>query len=193
MIGVVNRARAVLTALLVVSALSLAGCSGDEPEPRFAPPSSEAPGSPSTTATSGPAEPQLPEAAKGTDAAAAEAFVKHYWSMVNYAQATGDVDGLRALGLRCVTCDRGIDSIVEVYEAGGSIRGGVGTVLDPTGVLVGRTGKRVVVDFTLQNTKQVVDYPGDQRDEVYPSGSLDYRLLVQRSPSEWRARFLGQQ
>ena len=129
MIVGVSRTRAGLTAAVAISTLALLGCSDDEPEPKFDPPSSEAPASPSTTAASGPVAPTMPATARGTDAAAAEAFVKFYWVMVNYAQATGDLSGLASLSSKeCAACRAGADSLREIFAKGGQIVGGGGDV-----------------------------------------------------------------
>ena len=50
----------------------------------------------------------MPAAAKRHTAAGAEAFVQFYWEMVNYAQRSGDVDGLRVLG------DKTLRELVQV-------------------------------------------------------------------------------
>ena len=75
---------AAATALLVP--LALAGCAEDDPQPKL--PSASAT-SPTTTASATPdaaVEPTLPPEAQGKDEAAAEAFVRYYWELVNYAQ-----------------------------------------------------------------------------------------------------------
>ena len=124
MIGAVNRARAVLTALLLTSALGLAGCSDDDPEPAPAPPSSE-PASPSTTAASGPTPPEMPDAAKARTDKGAEAFVRYWLEVVNHAQATGETQVLEAMSeSTCAGC-RGIaEAVTEAYKGGGHIEGG---------------------------------------------------------------------
>src|SRR4051794_5689323 len=132
MIGVVSRTRAVLTAAVLLSALALGGCTDDDPEPKFGPTESSSPASPtspSTTTASGQIAPSMPAAAMDADAAAAEAFVSFYWKTVNYAQATGDLEPLSRLGApTCKACKSGVEYLKDVYENGGKIDGGVGTV-----------------------------------------------------------------
>ena len=85
---------AAATALLVP--LALAGCAEDDPQPKL--PSASAT-SPTTTASATPdaaVEPTLPPEAQGKDEAAAEAFVRYFWDLVNYAQETGDVKTLKS-------------------------------------------------------------------------------------------------
>jgi hypothetical protein len=195
MMLVVTRTRTVITVFTLVSVLALGACSDDEPEPKFAPtPSTSAPTSPSTTAASGPTEPTMPAAAKGTNAASAEAFVTFYWEMVNYAQATGETSSLRKLGQKCLTCSRGIDSVEKVYEAGGEIRGGVGSLSAmTTHFLADPDHQRAVVEFTLTNTKQLVDYPGTARDKKYTPGSLAFQAMLERTASGWTVLLVGEQ
>lgn len=196
MIVPVNRSRTALTALSMISVLALGACSGDDPEPKVADPSPSAtlPSSPSTTPVSGPTEPTMPAAAQGTDAAAAEAFVEFYWEMVNYAQATGDVAGFKALGPDCATCKRGVESIEETYRAGGTIRGGEGSISDLRVHFLDHPGDpRVIAEFTLTNRAQTVDYPGRSDDLRYEGGKLAYQILLELTPEGWRVLLMGKQ
>ncbi|MBI2245838.1 MAG: hypothetical protein HYU55_18475 [Nocardioides sp.] len=189
MIVAVTRSRTVIAALCVVSVLALGACSGDDPQPRFAPPSSSAPTSPSTTAVSGPVEPTMPAAARGSDAAAAEAFVRFYWEMVNYAQATGDVRGLKGLATKCINCDNGVDFIANAYDKGGEIRGGEGTVSRLETHFVKRAdGWWVIAECRVALTRQVVDLPGAGHDQRYEGGSADIRLYLQPIADGWTIR-----
>lgn len=127
MIGVVSRSRAALTALSLIPVLLVAGCSDDEPKPKFAPPSSESPSSPSTspTAPTGLTPPEIPSAAKERSPAGARAFVRHWIAIVNLAQRTGETSGVVALNdVRCSGCRGIIKAIDSVYQAGGYIEGG---------------------------------------------------------------------
>jgi hypothetical protein len=194
MIGLVNRSRTVITAMSLLSVLALGACSDDDPQPRFAPPSSPAPSSPSTTAVSGPVAPTMPATARGTDAAAAEAFVKFYWEMVNYAQATGDVDGLKALAPRCGTCAAAVDYIVDVYERGGHIRGGDGRFRDLRANFLDHNGEpRALVRGDLISTRQLVDFPGSKNDESYPGGTLPFEVLAEVTSDGWVVLTMGKQ
>jgi hypothetical protein len=192
MIGVVSRARATLTALTLIPTLLVAGCSDDDPEPKVDPPSSEAPSSvsPSPTATA----PTMPPAAKGTDAAAAEAFVAFYWDTVNYAQASGDVAPLKVLADQCKGCDSGVAFIEAAYADGGEIRGGGGTVSRLKTVFINREGENwAIVECRVRSTEQVVDRPGSGNDERYPGGSADLRIYLQPTTDSWAVRSLAPQ
>lgn len=191
MIGLVNRSRTALTALSMISALALGACSGDDPEPKLADPSPSAslPSSPSTTAVSGPVEPTMPAEARGTDAAAAEAFVKFYWEMVNYAQATGDVAPLQSLGTKCINCDDGAGFIENAYSKGGEIRGGNASVRRIETRFVKRSDSWwAVVECDIKLTPQTVDLPGTAQDQHFEGGPVDIRIYLQPISSGWTIR-----
>lgn len=106
MIEAVNRARAVLTAFLLASALGLAGCTDDDPEPRFAPPSSAPPASPSTSAASGREGPK-------------ESFAS-WVEARNDALRSGDTSLVRAFSSpACKACQDAIEPIDQVHAEGG--------------------------------------------------------------------------
>jgi hypothetical protein len=119
-----------VTAAAVLTPLVLAGCGGDDPEPKIpevAPSTSSTPsGSPVAQATE---EPTLPPEAQGNDEAAAEAFVRYYWDLVQYAESTGDVKALDGLSLpSCGGCAGGEAFVRSMYGDGGYSRGGAYTV-----------------------------------------------------------------
>ena len=110
MIGDVSRTRAALTALLLIPALLLAGCSDDDPEPKFAPPSSEAPTSPSTSAAA---------------ALSPEDTVRAWVDAQNEALRTGDTSDMDALGTPdCRGCSDFSQPIRRVIADGGRYIGG---------------------------------------------------------------------
>ncbi|WP_028636087.1 DUF6318 family protein [Nocardioides sp. URHA0032] len=183
--------RAVIAAVGVALALGVSACSGGDPEPRVAPPSTSPPTSPSTTPASDTVPPTMPPEARGTDAASAEAFVKFYFDTVNYAQSTGDVNALNHLAARCGGCDAGVQSIERTYDEGGSIKGGEGRAAEfKTGFLDKVGGDWAVVECTVFTRKQLIDRPGESDDVRYPKGSTDVRLILQPSSGAWVVRSL---
>ncbi|WP_343910899.1 DUF6318 family protein [Nocardioides aquiterrae] len=188
----VTGTRAVIAAVGVALVLG-AACSGSDPEPRLALPSSSAPSTPSTSPASSQTAPTLPPEAKGTDAKAAEAFVKFYWEMVNYAQRTGDVGALQALGPDCGGCDAGIAFITDVYDRGGSIRGGEGHLTKLSTGFIGKNHDRAVVRCHVVTTEQNVDLPGTKHDKTYSGGDQPFQFQLDPVESGWVVTFMGAQ
>ena len=186
----VSRARAVLAAVpLLALALALGGCSGD-PKPKFEPtPSVSASASASATAA-----PVMPDAARGTDAAAAEAFVRFYWDTVNYAQATGDVEALRPLASpECAPCRAGVAYLERVVAKGGRITGGRATVkVKRSSLMQGPSGNDAAVKIVLTTTPQVVDYP-QGADEHYPGGTRVVNAFLKPSGGSWLMSTWGEE
>lgn len=120
-----HRAPAV-TALLLATALALSACSEDEPgSPEPSPSPTSTSSSPTATPSAEPTEPVLPEAAKQPSEAGARAFITYYWDVINYAQVTGDVQGLKAIsGDTCGGCSRAIAAVDKLFQAGGHTEGG---------------------------------------------------------------------
>ena len=76
--------------------LLVAGCSEDEPVPRVpAPTASTSPAAEETPP--GPVEPTLPPEAEGDGVEAAEAFIAHYFAVVDYSRATMNPTYIRDL------------------------------------------------------------------------------------------------
>lgn len=101
---------------LLVATLLLTACISDEPEPTD--PSS--PGTSTTTSANTqttepsptPTVPELPKEATVGDAAGAEAFVRHWIDLLNYAYATGDTQPAKATSeAGCEACS---DSFSEI-------------------------------------------------------------------------------
>ncbi len=187
--------RTVITAMSVLSVLALGACSGGDPGPKLAPPSSSpsssAPSSPSTTAVSGPIEPTMPAAARGTDAAAAEAFVKFYWEMVNYAQATGDVEGLRGLtNASCQPCSAGLRALEKLGAQHAQINGGVYRLSDVSSAFFDN-GKRIRVWYRLAASRQTITYPGGKEDQVFQPKHVRAMSLLRQENGQWTLEYWG--
>lgn len=169
------------------AALALTGCSEDDPAPKIDPgDSSSAAATPTPTSTA-PVEPTLPAEAEGTDAAAAEAFVEFYWEMVNYAQATGDVDGLRELALEsCAACSGGADDIELVSQKGGTAEGGTVTVRSARATPYAAGPSRgFVVRVNVDIVDQIVRIPGEKPDK-YTGGPAVFRFIVESGDEGWK-------
>lgn len=105
MIASVTRTRTVLTALTCTSVLALGACSGDDPEPKFAPtPTPTAPTSPSPT----------------DEAMSPEDTVRAWVDAQNHALRTGDTGAMKSLSADgCRGCDDFTNPIEQVYRDGG--------------------------------------------------------------------------
>jgi len=129
-----------LAASLVVLGLVGAGCSGDPAKPKplksstAAAPSSSggtasASPSASATASSSAAAPSMPDAAKGSSAAAAKTFVRYWVAVLDYSGPRGESALLRRLSsARCLDCEGIADFIDSVSRHGGRIAGAGWTV-----------------------------------------------------------------
>jgi hypothetical protein len=133
----------------------------------------------------------MPAAARGTDAAAAKAFVKFYWDTVNYAQVTGDVDELQGLSDACTGCDAGIRFIRDVYDQHGVISGGRGRLVDLETGFVGRGHSRAVVTCEVISTEQQIDLPGTSGDETYAGGRQPFQFMLEPRGLSWAIVFMG--
>ncbi len=175
----VYRSRTAFAAGLLGPLLVLGGCSGEDPQPKIAPPESSAPTSASAT-PSGPVEPTMPAAAKQHNAAGAEAFVAYYWELVNYAQATGELAKLKSLGSgACQACAGGVAGLRTVFANGGTIQGGDASLSNVSSSVV-QAGEHRAFQVTadIANTRQIISYSGKQKREVYPKSSVSARFIV---------------
>lgn len=183
-----------IVGLAVMAGLTLGlvgGCSDDGSQPRVAPTDSSSAAS-SVTPTpapspTGPVEPTLPPEAQGDDAAAAEAFVRHFWEMVNFAQATGRTQTLEDLAAtNCAACSGGSERIRKAYDAGGRMEGGALALVavESKAYQAGdRNGFLVTVEAEVEPQKITV--PGAEP-ETYPGGPARIRLVVERAGPGWR-------
>ncbi len=125
--------RAVVAAASVVAAAAaLAACSGDGPAP--APPTAATSPSISAPSTSTgaptPAIPELPEAAQVGDAAGAEAFVRYWVEVLNYAYVSGDTEPLDMISeAGCATCTSLMDVVEKRRRENVRLEGGFMSVI----------------------------------------------------------------
>jgi hypothetical protein len=185
-----NRLR--LAALLAATTLVAAGCSDDDPEPRIDPtpgtsPTGSASPSPSTARPS--VQPSEPPEADNRDLAGAEAFIRYFWDLANYAQSTGDTSTLRRLGSEsCGGCNGAFDFIDEVYSAQGTIKGGKYTLGRLVTTELTASGSDAVIfrsTFPTSNTRQVVSRPGEEP-EVYEAATVRARFTLSYKPEGWQ-------
>lgn len=169
-----SRLLAVLSVLLVLS-----GCGGDPPP--AAPPEP----SPSQSETEA-AAPVMPAEATEDSKAGAEAFVKHYATLVNHAQATGDTRKLAAAeGGACSSCARAREGVESLYRTGGHLIGGAWririTSMRRSTVLDGWNATAVVT-----YSKQVVHLAAGHTQKVNQAGQMSVTLFIEQRKNEWR-------
>lgn len=170
---------------LVVGSVLLAGCqSDDDPDPKVSPTESSS-GTPTPTPT-GPVEPTLPAEAEGDDAAAAEAFVRFYWEMVNYAQTTGNVGTLREIASdTCAACLSGLKGIEDVHIVGGSIEGGDVSVLDARAEqITSREGRAFTVQVSTEVSPQRILEP-NKKPRRFAGGPVSFEFIVRHQGGSW--------
>lgn len=182
----------VLTGLaLLTLTVTITACSGTADPTPPPTPTQSASGARSATPSPTPTEPVvpvMPEAAKAHTQAGAKAFVRYFWQVVNYAQATGDTSGITAISVGgCKGCEGGVAGISKVYAAGGTIRGGKST---PSHLKVEwlQAGKLQLayVTVVLRFSAQVVDMPGAGKDTVTRSSRARDRLELLADSGGWK-------
>jgi len=183
--------RTTFTRLALAAALtcSLVACSA-EAGPRTAPsPSSSPTPSPTTPPTSEPtsdpnqpAEPKLPAAAKAPTRAGAEAFVRYYIKLLNYASHTGDTEPLAAAANDCKGCRKYEALFSRTYARGGSF---TGNLWSPYGfTVVPGDGEYVVLTLVKASVGKYRPRAGA---EVQPLKADRYslRFTLVRDRSAW--------
>ncbi|MCW2833190.1 MAG: hypothetical protein JWN68_1143 [Nocardioides sp.] len=171
--------------------LLLAGCADDEPVPKVQEPTAAPTPVASTSASpAAPVEPTLPPEAEGKGIEAAEAFVRHYYAMVDHARRTGDTAALREAALpTCATCNEVVNIIDRIRDREGSIEGGDQTVRRiELGQLRGVPGAATFRgNATITSTRQVITGYGDPLvDGTYPPGDIRVSVLVVKGKQGWR-------
>ena len=174
--------------LCAVLVLGLSACDsgadGADPASTFSPTASTF-DTPSSSAPPGPVEPTLPPAAKSATKAGAEAFVRYYWDVVNYAQRTGNTDRLRQLQApSCDRCTKGAAWIDDVSRAGGSIVAGMNRVLKARGGRSeNRTGGWFVV-AKIHGSHATVTHAGNLNSS-YPADTWRALFTLTRVKARW--------
>ncbi len=113
----------------VMASLLATACSSSEADPQSAPtptpsasvpaPSSDAPTTDTTPAPAKPKEPSIPAAARAPGRAGAEALVRYYIDLLNYAGLTGDTRTFSVAARRCSSCSALADNFKKTYGEGG--------------------------------------------------------------------------
>ncbi|MDQ3166144.1 MAG: DUF6318 family protein [Actinomycetota bacterium] len=181
--------RIVLAAALTGAVVS---CSA-EADPQTAPTALSAPTSaptstPTTEATDNPKapiEPVLPAGAEADSRAGAEAFVRYYIELLNYAGATGDTSSFLAAADACESCINLADNFQRTYARGGYYRtkGWRVQALFATAAGRGYTAVAQVAEAPIR-WREAADAPLKH----LPAGKVSLRLRLIRPHSAWLVR-----
>ena len=176
-----------VVAAMLAGILLLTGCNGDSSEADPPPPPPASSAAPSETGA--PTEPPLPDAATARTNEGAEAFVRYWLSLSNYALRTGETGTLRALSdPGCVGCVGGAESIERLHKDNGKVTGG-----DLRITRLERTRPRNGGDWAatgrVSYQEQIIEYP-DGRRERFGGGPGPLRIEVRWDRDAWLVRWL---
>lgn len=177
---------------LVAGGLVIGGCTPVEPEPR--------PTTPVETSTSAPetseptvAAPEMPNEAAEASAAGAEAWVRHWIDLLNYAYDTGDTEPLAALSPSvCKVCSGTISDINEIYGAGGRLEG---AEMVPSRVLSPPPDARnlVAVGVTFTEAASIRVNADGSRTEEPATAETEVGFVLVHENGAWQLRGIGTQ
>jgi hypothetical protein len=173
------RGVAVLSLLLL-----LISCSKDDPRSDTSDRTSQTPTASATPSPTGPVEPEPPERSSKPTKASAIAFVKYYWEVANYAQATAKSDLLRSLASKnCAFCAGGVSYIDGLRAKGGVVVKPRPYTVTVTRARLGKTGNggdAGLVTCKLAVPKSVEFYgEGAARNKHFPGGHRTYVLFLE--------------
>jgi hypothetical protein len=183
------RSRPVLAA--VVLSVALTGCSAEEgPPPSPSSPSASSASAPETpvptSSSAAPAAPELPAAATTFDAAGAEAFVRHFWDVVNHAYATGDTDPVLAISdTGCGACQSLVENARAVTDAGGSFVGLEFQTSDYLSQAPNGEGRSLVSGLLAATPDAYVLNAQGERERLELPETRDFQIITSWSGGKW--------
>jgi Family of unknown function (DUF6318) len=175
-----------------VAVVVLLGACSDDAQPKTEPSSSPSPAaspsaSPEATtpqsATPAPAVPTLPPEARARTPEAAAAFARHWFKVLDYAYATGDVEQLRAVSDgECESCMAFISQIEGRTASGGSFRGGgIDVSIAEASPLDASQSSLVSIGYSQQPLVEVAADGSIVNEGSSESGTLSFYALYQES------------
>lgn len=181
------RARSAIGIAALLLTPLLVGCNDEEdpPEPMESPTTSRSTSTPSqdTTTPTAPVEPTLPAAAENETRTGVEAFVRHYWDVVNYATRTGDVERLAELDQpSCEGCSAGIRGLTDVYDRGGRIIGGDYTV---TRIRLSKSANGPWLAVTHTRVERQRTIGAGDLNRTFPAGEDMWLMALARVNGAW--------
>lgn len=163
-------------ALTLAVPILLAGCSNDpepEPEPKM-------PETSSSTPTPTPTESETPEAESPED------FIRRWVKAGDEMQVTGETAEYSSMSPNCKACQGFVDSVEEVYRAGGSAEF-AGTRI--TGI-ERYAGDPPTYDVS-QRVPETTIRRGDGKTQTFPAGSTQIRVILKKAKAEWQVTYFG--
>lgn len=181
---------------LALTAGATVACSA-EADPEAAPTSSVTTSVPPTTPTTdptddptddpeGPVEPALPAAARAPTRAGAEAFVRYYIDLLNYAGATGDTDAFEAAAKGCDSCANLAQNFRDTYENGGYYKTRGWRVETLFASVAGNLSSTAVAQ--VKETRITWRESEDARIRHLPADRVSLRFSMSRSDGSWQIR-----
>jgi hypothetical protein len=181
MIGDVSRTRAALTALTLIPTLLVAGCSDDDPKPKFEPPSSEVP------STSSPSP--SPSSTIATKREQQTATIEQFVGAISESLATGDPsEFLDLTSDSCQNCRVLADNLSGAYAGGGHIEGGGWALMSSEYQGEKPLGSIWNVDIKSAR-EQWMDGDGEVV-KIVRAGTQHFGVALEESGDGWRVREL---
>lgn len=146
---------------------------------------------PEPSPTPEPTPPQAPAIVSENSEEGAEAFVRHYIAVSNYATVTGDTTELQQLThSQCEGCSIIIEYIDEIYDAGGFVTDNSWVIGD---IETEMTTSDVFISAEITTTSGKVKNATDAEIESIPAISEKelFFFTVQNSDQGWRVTQLG--
>jgi len=132
-----------------------------------------------------PSAPTLPAAAEGDSVRAAEAFVRHYIELLNYAMTTGDTKAFRAASRDCEGCDRYAELFEEIAHAGGLAKT-KGWSIDEIAVTMQTPAVFALFNVGSARVKSIPSKGSTPK--IIPPDNYSLRLVLGNTHGEWFAR-----
>jgi hypothetical protein len=131
--------------------------------------------------------PLLPAEAAVRSERGADAFVRHWFATLSYAEQTGDTAPLdRITGPSCAQCRTAVETIRSVYADGGSLRGGV-YVVRQVAVNSLLNLERPVYEATVdRSARSSLDRSGGLRATLPPLSFSNCVLVLEWADGAWR-------
>lgn len=128
----------------------------------------------------------MPTAAKGTSRAAAKAFVRHYFDVLNTAMTSGDTKTLKALsGPDCASCDTIAGNIEETYEAGGSIESR-GWIVYVVSFVPEQPRQSPILDLGVRISPERVRASAGAEPKTFRGGRQPMTMYLSRRDRSWQ-------